>query len=195
MALELPCGHYHVHEDAVYLESVRPSDMQPQAPGEPGLALITNLLNEAMPFIRYVQGDIITRPANPNPCMIGWSQLASIDGRANDGFVNASGGEIPAGSLLDVTYRWMYDVGINIQEFELLQTAPDRIRAIFQLGPDVPRTKVQQASKHLADLLEICLGHRVELETEITPQFPKRTGKRRPIRRDFAKRTSEPALA
>lgn len=186
IALELPCGHYHVHEDAVYVESLAPATMQPQIAGEPGLAVITNLLNEAMPFIRYTQGDVVTRPANPCPCMIGWSQLASVDGRANDGFVNASGSEIPAGSILDVTYRWMYDVGANIQEFELVQTAPDRIRATFQPGPGVLEHKVRESSRHLADLLEICLGHRVELETEVTHTFPKRTGKRRPIRRDFS---------
>jgi phenylacetate-CoA ligase len=80
----------------------------------------------------------------------------------------------------------MYDVGAHIQEFELIQTAPDRIRATFQVGDGIPDEKVRASSKHLSDLLEVCLGHRLQLQTEITKTFPKRNGKRRPIRRDFS---------
>ena len=71
-------------------------------------------------------------------------------------------------------------------------TAPDRIRATFQPGPGVLEQKVRESSKHLADLLEICLGHRVDLETEVIQSFPQRPAKRRPIRRDFS---SVPATA
>ncbi|MFN2477181.1 MAG: phenylacetate--CoA ligase family protein [Chthoniobacterales bacterium] len=185
MALELPCGHYHVHEDAVYLEALEPGTLRPQERGMPGVVAVTNLLNEAMPFIRYLQGDFVTRPVVEEPCLCGWSQLASINGRVNDAFHNAAGEEVPAGTLLDVTYRWMYDIGVNIQEFELVQTAPDRIRATFQVGNGVPSDKISVSSEHLADLLEVCLGCRVQLETIITKEFPKRAGKRRPIRREF----------
>lgn len=195
IALELPCGHYHVHEDAVYVESLAPGTLAPQRDGAPGLAVITNLLNEAMPFIRYVQGDFVTRPESAPACMVGWSQLASVDGRLNDGFVNARGQEIPAGSLLDITYRWMFDVDANIQEFELVQTAHDRVRAAFQPGPGVPAATIQQASKHLRDLLEVCLRNAIELEVVIHDTFVHREGKRRPIRREFAPAIeSRPAL-
>jgi phenylacetate-CoA ligase len=185
MALELPCGHYHVHEDAVYLESLVPGTLGPQEPGTAGLAAVTNLLNEAMPFIRYIQGDYITRPVVEPSCLCGWSTLSSIDGRVNDGFISPNGADIPAGTLLDVTYRWMYDIGAHIQEFELIQLAPDRIRATFQAGEGVPEAKIRASSQHLSDLLEVCLGDPFTLEIEITKNFPKRSGKRRPIRRAF----------
>ena len=81
IALECPCGHYHVCEDAVYLEALDPKSQRPKADGELGMAVVTNLLNEAMPFIRYHQGDFVTRPREAAPCLLGWSQLASIDGR------------------------------------------------------------------------------------------------------------------
>ena len=71
MALELPCGHYHVCEDAVHLEVLHPHTLAPQADGDSGLAVVTNLLNEAMPFIRYVQGDYVTRPKVASPCAPG----------------------------------------------------------------------------------------------------------------------------
>ncbi len=100
IALELPCGHYHVCEDSVYLEVVGPKTMRAQSSGQPGLAVITNLLNEAMPFIRYQQGDYVTRSATAGGCGLGWSELTKIDGRSNDNFVNPWRREIPAGALL-----------------------------------------------------------------------------------------------
>lgn len=185
IALELPCGHYHVCEDAVYLEALDPETYRPQRPGTPGLAVVTNLLNEAMPFIRYVQGDYVTRPAKPGRCLIGWSQLASVNGRVNDSFINRKGREVPAGTILDLTYRWMFDTGVNLEEFELAQKAPDVVRATMQIAASVPPSKVEGALHHLGDLLRVCLGHPVGVEAEVVPKFPRRPGKRRPIRRDF----------
>ena len=65
IALEMPDGHYYVCEDTVHLDVLDPVTMEPQVAGQSGIAVITNLLNEAMPFIRYVQGDYITLPVKP----------------------------------------------------------------------------------------------------------------------------------
>lgn len=185
IALEMPCGHHHVCEDAVCLEVLDPKTHQPQSPGTPGLAVITNLLNTAMPFIRYVQGDYVTRPVEPGRCLFGWSQLTSIDGRVNDSFITRDGREVPAGTILDLTYRWMFDAGVSLEEFELLQKAPDAIHATLQVAASVPASKVDGSLHHLGDLLRVCLGHPVKVEAQVVPHFPKRPGKRRPIRRDF----------
>ncbi len=185
IALELPCGHYHVCEDTVHLDVLDPETMQLQAPGQPGLVVVTNLLNEVMPFIRYVQGDYVTRPAEPAPCSIGWSQLASLDGRANDSFRNREGRSVPAGSILDVTYRWMYDAGVNMREFELVQEAPDRVRARFVPDGAVAQARLRDSVRYLEDLLGLCLEHPVRVEAEVLETLPRRSGKKRPIRRGF----------
>ncbi len=186
IALELPCGHHHVCDDAVYLEVLNPETMTPQAAGKPGVAVVTNLLNEAMPFIRYVQGDYVTRPASPARCLIGWSQLDSIDGRINDSFADFTGREVPAGTILDVVYRWMFDADLIVNEFELVQSAPDAIRATFMPDCGTPEAKVRNAVEHLRDLLTLCLGCPVKVTAECVCAFPRRPGKRRPIRREFA---------
>jgi phenylacetate-CoA ligase len=149
--------------------------------------VVTNLLNEAMPFIRYVQGDNVTRPRSPDPCLVGWSQITSVDGRANDSFVNQHGREIPAGTILDLTYRWMFDADVQIKEFELTQKAPREIEAILMADGGALGTKVRASLGHLRELLAVCLGHAVRIEAEIVASFPARTGKRRPIRRDFTR--------
>jgi phenylacetate-CoA ligase len=191
IALELPCGHYHVCEDAVHLEVLHPVTRQAQTAGTPGLAVVTNLLNEAMPFIRYVQGDYVTQPAEALPCAFGWSQLASLDGRVNDSFVNQWGREIPAGTLLDVTNRWMYDSGVTLEEFQLLQESPTQIRALLvparRTAPDLVRASVL----HLEELLTACMEQPVTLEIQVLDALPRpepgaAPARRRPIQRRFA---------
>ena len=117
---------------------------------------------------------------------MGWSQLASIDGRRNDSFVNRDGREIPAGTILDVTYRWMFDVGIHLREFELVQKTPDTVTATFMVGTGpTDLRKIEESLHHLTRLLEGCLGHRIKLHSDVVTKFPDRSGKRRPIRRVF----------
>ena len=186
IALELPCGHYHVCEDTVHLDVLDPITMEPQVPGQSGIAVITNLLNEAMPFIRYVQGDYVTRPANPEPCDINWSQIASVDGRLNDAFINRDGRTVPAGSILDATYRWMFDCNLHLAQFEIVQRRFDLVEARVVLGSDTPVSRLQASIAHLEDLLAVCLEHPVEVKAHALDAFPPRTGKRRPIRREMA---------
>ena len=185
IALELPCGHYHVCEDTVHLDLLDPETLQSQRPGQSGLAVITNLLNEAMPFIRYVQGDYLTQPADPEPCEVQWSQIASIDGRMNDAFINRQGRKVPAGSMLDVTYRWMFDSDLHLAQFELVQKTPDLIETSFVLGSGVSDARLQKAVPHLEDLLSLCMEHPVRVQAKVVDAFSPKTGKRRPIRREF----------
>jgi phenylacetate-CoA ligase len=186
IALELPCGHYHVCEDTVHLDVLDPETLQPQIPGRSGLAVITNLLNEAMPFIRYVQGDCVTQPAEPEPCDVQWSQIASIDGRMNDAFINREGRKVPAGSVLDITYRWMFDSDLHLAQFELVQKRNDLIETTFVLGGGVTEKRLFDAIPHLEALMSLSMEHPVGVKANIVEAFPPKTGKRRPIRRDIA---------
>lgn len=181
IALEMPGGTYHVCEDSVHLDVLDPTTLKPQVPGQPGTAVITNLLNEAMPFIRYVQGDSVTQPAEPRSCVINWSQISCIGGRINDAFINKHGRKVPAGSLLDVTYRWMFDRDLHLAEFELVQKRPDLVEARFVLGGTTGQTRLRGSIGHLEDLLAMCLEHPVKVKANVVTAFPARTGKRRPI--------------
>jgi phenylacetate-CoA ligase len=186
IALEMPSGRYHVCEDTVHLDVLDPVTMQPQVLGQSGIAVITNLLNEAMPFIRYVQGDYITQPADPEPCEINWSQISSIDGRLNDAFLNRDGRSVPAGSILDATYRWMFDCNLNLAQFEIVQRGVDLVEARFRPGGATTAAMVTGAAAHLEDLLGLCLEHPVRVKAEAVDVFPAPKGKRRPIRREMA---------
>jgi len=185
IALEMPDGNYYVCEDTVHLDVLDPDTMQLQAAGQSGIAVITNLLNEAMPFIRYVQGDYITRPVNPKQSDINWSQIASIDGRLNDAFINREGRKVPAGSILDATYRWMFDCNLHLAQFEIVQRGFGLVEARVVLGADTPYSRLKSSIAHLEDLLALCLEHPVRVMAQSLDVFPPKTGKRRPIRREM----------
>jgi phenylacetate-CoA ligase len=186
IALELPDGRYYVCEDTVHLDVLDPATLEPQTPGQPGLAVITNLLNEAMPFIRYVQGDLVTAPAKPEVGEVNWSQISSIDGRINDAFVNLAGREIAAGSILDATYRWMFDCDLHLAQFEMVQRNHALVEARYSLGRGTTDANVIDSMPHLADLLALCMEHPVEVQRTGFEVFPRRPGKWRPIRRDLS---------
>lgn len=182
MALELPCGHYHVCEDTVHLEVLDPLTLKEQIAGVSGIGVITNFLNTAMPFIRYVQGDCLTIAAQPESCGINWTVIHSIDGRLNDAFINAQGRKVPAGSILDITYRWMFDRDLHLSQFELVQKRSDVIEAKFVLGSENLEERLKNSISHLESLLAMCMENPVKVQAFVVPSFPQTTGKRRPIR-------------
>ncbi len=47
----------HVFTEGVFLEIIR-QDGKPAGPGEIGKVVLTNLFNQAMPFVRYDIGDM-----------------------------------------------------------------------------------------------------------------------------------------
>ena len=139
-----------------------------------------------MPFIRYVQGDYITQPVNPEPCDISWSQIASIDGRLNDAFINRDGRKVPAGSILDATYRWMFDCDLHLAQFEIVQQADSMwSRHASCSATTLPEQRLKGSIPHLEDLLAVCLEHPVRVKAQALDAFPPKTGKRRPIRREM----------
>ena len=186
IALELPCGHYHLCEDTVRVDVVDPQTLKPIQKGT-GLVIGTNLLNTAMPFIRYAQGDYVS-VGEQSKCLINWRQIQKVEGRQNDAFIKEDGTIVPAGTVLDITYRWMFDVGINIQEFEIIQTGINKFEVRLNepsLFDDLEKQRISFG--HLRELLQIVFGENLDivfkpLELKGDQKVQR---KRRPIRREF----------
>lgn len=184
IALELPCGHYHVCEDTVRLDVL--NDKGQIITEGIGIVCATNLLNEAMPFIRYLQDDLVEIRSTSCCELISWRQLASVQGRVNDSFITPSGKVVPAGTLLDITYRWMFDTNINIQEFELIQIKPNCIQVnLFEPSLQNHPEMFALSREHLVELMRRVFGEEVEVEFQIASHLSETKGKRRPIRRAF----------
>jgi phenylacetate-coenzyme A ligase PaaK-like adenylate-forming protein len=79
----------HVMAEGLYLEIETPNG--PAASGEMGAVLVTDLLNGAMPLIRYRIGDLAAWADGPCPCGRGLPRLERVAGRITDFLVGADG--------------------------------------------------------------------------------------------------------
>jgi phenylacetate-CoA ligase len=87
----------HTMGEGLYVEVVR--DGRPAAPGELGTILITDLLNHAMPLIRYRIGDLGIWEEGDCPCGRGLPRLRRVAGRVTD-FLVGSDGRLVSGIFL-----------------------------------------------------------------------------------------------
>jgi len=190
IALEMPCGHYHVCEDNVRLDVIDPETGAFAEDGATGHVVITNLLNEAMPFIKYMQGNDLITSSKQSKCpdSITWRQIERVEGRANDAFVRPDGQKVLPGTLLDLTYQWMIEVGglDNIESFvrgfSFVQEAPNLIR-LTVANPDFSDAAYREpAEKILKKLVRDVMGDEVEVKMDVVDKLSEYEGKRRPIR-------------
>ncbi|MCC7138513.1 MAG: phenylacetate--CoA ligase family protein [Planctomycetes bacterium] len=109
----------HVNTACVLLES------------EGGSLLVTDLVNRAMPLIRYEIGDRGTLDIEPCPCGDPRPVLATVDGRLNDVFTLPSGRRVP-GVVADLR---AYRIGLGILEAQLVQPELSRLEVNWVAGP------------------------------------------------------------
>lgn len=89
----------HTMAEGVYVEIVR--DGRPAQPGELGALVVTDLLNAAMPLIRYRIGDVASWA--PGKCSCGRSlpRLQQVAGRVSD-FLTGTDGRLVSGLFLSI---------------------------------------------------------------------------------------------
>jgi phenylacetate-CoA ligase len=102
IASQCPDGRYHLHEDVVHTEILDEEGRPTTGVGE---VVGTELHNRTMPFVRYRQGDLGRIVDEACTCGRHTRLLVDLVGRRNDGFVLRDGRRLPAGFLLDVSYR------------------------------------------------------------------------------------------
>ncbi len=102
------CRRLHVNTAGIHLETT-----------PDGRILVTDLVNRAMPLIRYEIGDRGAVDARPCSCGDARPVLDRIEGRVVDVFVLPSGRLVP-GVTADRTLRW----GLGIVEWQLVQDEP-----------------------------------------------------------------------
>jgi phenylacetate-CoA ligase len=96
---------------------------------EEGEAVITSLVSEAQPFIRYRTGDVVRRSGKADPGGRGLEVLDAVIGRQTD-FIVAADGRIMHALAVIYVLRAIPGVG----QFKLIQHAVDRMEV--QVVPD-----------------------------------------------------------
>jgi len=98
-------------------------------PVEEGEAVVTSLVSEAQPFIRYRTGDVVRRSGKPGPGGRGLDVLDAVVGRQTD-FIVAADGRIMHALAVIYVLRAIPGVG----QFKLIQHSVDQMEV--QVVPD-----------------------------------------------------------
>lgn len=99
IAFECPCqGKMHINSDNVFLEFC--GKQGPVNDGEVGEILVTDLLNRAMPLIRYKIGDMGTAVAGICQCGRNFPFMHIVAGRVSDFLISPIDGSLISGAIL-----------------------------------------------------------------------------------------------
>ena len=154
----------HVMAEGLYLEIETPNG--PAKPGESGSILVTDLLNHAMPLIRYRIGDVGSWAPGECPCGRHLPRLERVGGRVTD-FLVGAGGKLVSGVFL-ATY-----VVAQRPSLGQVQIHQDRLdRVVYKLRPG-PAFDPLNDGLYLEKATREYLGEGISAEVEIVDDLPR----------------------
>jgi phenylacetate-CoA ligase len=147
------CGGYtcphglHFMEDTHILETLDPETLEPTAPGQQGLSVVTNLCSDASPQIRFLVGDYTT--LDKDRCECGRTHVRAVggfSGRADD-MLNVRGVTLFPSAIEDVV-RGIPELG---EEFQIVLSREelDELTLVVEPAPDVPESEHAQVVSRL----------------------------------------------
>lgn len=140
-------------------------------PVEEGEAVITSLVSDAQPFIRYRTGDVIRRSGRTDPGGRGLDVLDAVIGRQTD-FIVAADGRIMHALALIYVLRAIPGVA----QFKLIQHAVDLVEV--QVVPDARWNETARQSLHHG--LHTRLGAALKIDLRLLDAIvPEASGKHR----------------
>ncbi len=149
--------------EGLYLEIEGPSG--PAALGEMGSILVTDLLNRAMPLVRYRIGDLGAWAAGACPCGRGLPRLARVAGRVTDFLVGCDG------RLVSGVYLATYVVA-GRPSLGQVQVRQDRAgAALWRLKPGRGFRPAEDL-EYLRRASQRFLGERAVIESEVVDDLP-----------------------
>ena len=158
---ECEAGRMHAHPLAGVTEILRP-DGTAAAPGEMGEVVLTGLLNDAMPLIRYRVGDTARFSTESCPCGRGMPVIEEIGGRLDDVVYSRDRGFL---GRLDPVLKGVR----NIVESQFEQESLDLLRVRFVPGARFTTEDLQM----LENNLRARVGRSMHLEFECTNRIPR----------------------
>ncbi len=156
----------HILTDSVYLEVV------PQEEGDDaGVVLVTDLLNKAMPLIRYRVGDLGKLDYSPCSCGLHTPRLRQVQGRETDIIWRPDGTGFPGTEIVTL----VGEAGLHTK-VQVVQEALDEIIIRIEGDPDAHR----QELSHLLEGLRRNVGEEFSYRVEPVEEIKRaRSGKYR----------------
>jgi phenylacetate-CoA ligase len=158
MLIGMECSQhkgYHISSDNLYVEVVDEQG-RPAAPGETGRILVTDLHNDANPFIRYEIGDMGAMATEPCSCVLPFPLLARVEGRIQEYLLTADGSRLTALFIPHLMKEFVWVRGYQIE-----QEQPGKVR--LNVLSDHEPTGAEQAPLIAALVGKLGEGAQVEV--------------------------------
>jgi phenylacetate-CoA ligase len=156
----------HVNADGIYLEVVRP-DGTLAAPGEAGSLLVTDLVNRAMPLLRYQVGDVGALSERRCGCGRGLPLLDRLEGREAD-YVVTPGGQLVSGISLTDHFATLVP---GVAQLQIIQETISHFRFRIVRDGDFGPTSLQRIQELVSERFGAAVEHECEYVEKI-PQEP-----------------------
>lgn len=137
----------HLNIEHLYIEFLREDDT-PAAAGEPGRIIVTDLMNRAMPFIRYQVEDVGVPSARRCSCGRGLPLMETVSGRVADFLVTPDGTRVAGVSLIENTLTKM----VGIAQMQIVQETREDIRLNVVRSEDYPESTTAELTNYFAGI-------------------------------------------
>jgi phenylacetate-CoA ligase len=153
----------HIMAEGLYVEIETPHG--PAAPGEMGSILVTDLLNYAMPLIRYRIGDVGAWAQGACPCGRGLPRLERIAGRVTDFLVGCDG------RLVSGVYLATYVVAQrpSLGQVQIVQRTAGAVTYRIKPGRDF---NLLRDLEYLQKATRRYLGAQTQIDSEVVEELP-----------------------
>lgn len=153
----------HVMAEGIHVEILNPSAL---ALGEPqtGEVLVTDLLNHAMPLIRYRIGDMANWSEGSCPCGRALPRLAQVQGRVTE-FIVGMGDKLVSGVYL-ATYVVAYRPSLG--QVQIIQDRPGSVRYRIKPGEGF---HLASDREYLTQESRKFLGENIDVEIELVEEL------------------------
>jgi len=160
----------HIMAEGLFVEVVQGD--RPARPGELGELLVTDLLNRAMPLIRYRIGDMAIREEGQCKCGRRLPRLKDVAGRVTD-FLVGSDGRLVSGAFLTVGVVARRP---TLGQVQLWQDTPGRV--LYKIAPAEGRRVANTDLQFLETETRRYVGNDTKVDYEFVEELaPEPSGK------------------
>lgn len=153
----------HINIEHLFVEFLDPLGM-PVAAGTPGRIVVTDLVNRAMPLIRYQVEDMGVPVERKCPCGRGLPLMEKVTGRVADFLVKRDGTRVAGVSLIENTLTRIP----GIEQMQIVQESLDAIVINAVVSPLFTEPRERELKDYFLDLF----GRETSLLVRYVPEIP-----------------------